>query len=374
MSVVRPTPSASSMPIVQPTPVRDRFAAWLGGAGTALLRLLPAEAAHDAGMEMLSRGVMDLLPAPAVGTLSAGMRVRLPGIGELPHPIGLAAGFDKNCRCPGAFGRMGFSFLEVGTVTPRPQPGNPKPRLFRQPEQYALINRMGFNSDGASTVSDRLGRLNWQHDRIPLGINCGKNKDTPVERALGDYLQVMATFKEQARYFVVNISSPNTPGLRDLATPAFIHGLADELGSLLPRVWVKIDPDMSRREFQALIGAIAERGLQGVILSNTHRVTYPEVGGQSGHPLMAPSTACLEWAYDVHRGTLPTIATGGILSGVDIFHKLARGAAAVQIYTALVYQGPWVVARLLTELAAELSLRGFATVQDAVGSYYRGDD
>jgi dihydroorotate dehydrogenase len=266
---------------------------------------------------------------------------------------------------------MGFSFVEIGTVTPRPQPGNAKPRVFRYPEQRALINRMGFNSEGAATVADRLGRRRWDHDKVPLGVNCGKNKDTPNERALSDFLQVLEATKDRARYFVVNVSSPNTPGLRELATPEFLHGLADETGPLLARLWVKLDPDLPRKEFQALIAVLVERGFQGVIVSNTHRVTFPEVGGQSGHPLMAPSTACLEWAYDVHRGELPMIATGGILSGADVFHKLARGALAVQIYTALVYRGPWVVAQLLTELAQELRLRGFATAQDAIGSYYQ---
>lgn len=344
----------------------------VGEWGTALLRILPPEAAHDVGMALLERGMMDKLPAPSLEPLVAGLRTRIPGIGELPHPFGLAAGFDKNCRAPGAFARMGFSFVELGTITPRPQPGNPKPRLFRLPDERAIINRMGFNSDGAATVASRLKVLKWDHERVPLGINCGKNKDTPVERAMSDFLQIVETFKDLARYFVINISSPNTPGLRELATPLFIGGLADELGSALPKTWIKLDPDMDRRYFQDLIEVIAEHGFQGVILSNTHRVAYPQIGGQSGHPLMCPSTTCLEWAHAVHGGSLPMIGVGGVLSGVDAFHKLARGALAVQIYTALVYRGPWVVARLLMELAAELSLRGFATVEDAIGSYYQG--
>jgi dihydroorotate dehydrogenase len=349
---------------------RHELAARLGSWGTAALRLLPAEAAHDVGMRLLAGGLMERLPAPFVAPLTAGCRVTVPGIGTLPHPIGLAAGFDKNCRAPGGFARMGFAFLEIGTVTPRPQPGNPKPRLFRYPEQRALVNRMGFNSDGAATVAERLRRLAWRHDEVPLGVNAGKNKETPPDRAITDFLQVIEAFRNDARYFVVNVSSPNTPGLRDLATPFFINCLADELGGLLPKAWVKIDPDMSRREFQALVETIAARGFQGVIVSNTHRVTTPEVGGQSGHPLMAQSTACLEWAHAVHRGQLPMIATGGVLSGADVFQKLIRGASAVQIYTALVYRGPWVVAQLLMELAAELTLRGFGSVDEAIGSYY----
>jgi dihydroorotate dehydrogenase len=230
---------------------------------------------------------------------------------------------------------------------------------------------MGFNSHGALTVSRRLAAMNWSHDRVPLGINCGKNKETPPDKALGDFLQVVEAFKELARYFVINISSPNTPGLRDLATTDFLNHLADELGHLLPRTWVKLDPDLDKKSLQALIEVISRRGFQGVILSNTHRVNWPEPGGLSGHPLLAASTACLEWAYEVHGGALPMIASGGILSGADIFQKIARGALAVQIYTALVYRGPWVVAMLLEELAQELKLRGFSCAEDALFSYYK---
>ncbi len=370
-SKLRPMSETAKIATITHVPPRGSLGSWVGGFGTAMLRLLPAETAHDLGMNLLAHGLLEHLPTPFIEPLTAGMGVDLPGIGSLAHPIGLAAGFDKHCRVPSAFARMGFSMLEIGTVTPQAQPGNPKPRLFRQPEQLALVNRMGFNSDGAATVADRLRRLNWRHDLVPLGINCGKNKNTPNERAIDDYLQVMAAFSDLAHYFVVNISSPNTPGLRELATPTFIQCLADEIGSLLPKVWVKLDPDMNRSEFQAMIEAIAERGFRGIIVSNTHRVVQPEAGGQSGHPLMALSTACLEWAYEVHRGALPMIATGGVLSGADIFQKMVRGASAVQIYTALVYRGPWVVQQLLVELAAELKLRGISHVQDIIGSYYR---
>jgi dihydroorotate dehydrogenase len=350
---------------------RQKLASWLGSVGTAALRLLPAETAHEIGMAVLQRRLLDWLPAPAVAPLAAGMSVVVPGIGALPHPFGLAAGFDKHARAPEAFARLGFAFLEIGTVTPQPQPGNPKPRVFRFPEQRALINRMGFNSDGAAAVAERLREKAWDHERVPLGVNCGKNKDTPLDRAIFDYLTVMEATDDLARYFVVNISSPNTPGLRELASPQFLNGLADELGDRrLPRTWVKLDPDLGRKDFQALIAVLAERGYQGVILTNTHRVNWPEPGGQSGHPLTALANTRLEWAHEVTQGRLPMIASGGVLSGIDAFEKLARGASAVQIYTALVYRGPWVVAQLLVELAAELALRGFAHVEDAIGSHY----
>ncbi len=349
---------------------QQRLAELFAYLGTGLLRLFPAELAHELGMWALERGVLNILPEPYLAPLPVGMRTVIPGVGELDHPIGLAAGFDKNARCPQAFARMGFSFIEVGTVTPKGQPGNPKPRLFRQSEQHALINRMGFNGDGSEAVAARIRSYKWPKERVPLGINCGKNKDTPADLAIDDYLRVITAFDELASYFVVNISSPNTPGLRDLATPEFIESLAYEVGSKAPKIWIKLDPDMERPYFQKMIAAITKQGFRGVILTNTHRVVYPEVGGQSGHPLMALSTACLEWAYAEHRGTLPMIASGGIFSGADVYAKLIRGAAAVQIYAALVYQGPWVVQRLLRELAAELKLRGFSHVRDAVGTYY----
>lgn len=353
-----------------PWPRRSLWSFRLSGWGTALLRLLPPELAHDLGLRLLRAGITDYFPRPELDTLAVGLKTTVPGLGVLPHPIGLAAGFDKNAYCPQGFARLGLSFIEVGTVTPRPQSGNPKPRLFRAPEERALVNRMGFNSDGALAVEARLKRLNWDHDAVPLGINCGKNKHTEPGRAVEDYLQVIETMRERARFFVINISSPNTPGLRDLATPEFLQELAMALGPYLPKVLVKLDPDRPKREFQELVHSVADQGYLGLVLCNTHRVEHPEPGGQSGHPLMAPSTTCLEWAHEVHRGMLPMLASGGILSGVDIFHKLARGASAVQIYTALVYRGPLVVYRMLYELAEELRLRGFACAGDAVGSFY----
>jgi dihydroorotate dehydrogenase len=338
--------------------------------GTAALRLLPAELAHDIGMWMLRKGVMDFLPAPQAQIYNTSLQTTVPGLGALDHPIGLAAGFDKNCLAPFGFARMGLSFIEIGTVTPRPQPGNPKPRVFRYPKERALINRMGFNSDGAETVAARLKKLKWNHDQVPIGINVGKNKQTPPEEAVLDYMQVIEAFRDLGSYYVVNISSPNTPGLRDLANPDFIEMLARHLGSLVSNTWVKLDPDMDKKLVQDNIEALGNHGYQGVILSNTHRVTWPEVGGQSGHPLTSQSNCCLEWAYEVHRGSLPMIASGGILSGADIYQKLARGASAVQVYTALVYGGPWVVAELQEQLSAEMNLRGVETVAEIIGSLY----
>lgn len=339
--------------------------------GTALLRLLPAEAAHDVGMWMLERDLLRFAPMPSYGPSLNGLSVNVPGIGDLAHPIGLAAGFDKNGRAPKGFARMGLSFLEVGTVTPRPQEGNPKPRLFRLDDQLGLINRMGFNSDGARRVEERLQKADWAHDPVPMGLNLGKNKETPIEVALEDYSMGLEIFGPYAKYFVINVSSPNTLGLRGLANEHFLKELGLRHKTLLPKLWVKLDPDMPKRDFQQLVKSLAEIGFQGLILTNTHRVEWPETGGMSGAALNAQSTACLDWAYEVTKGALPLIASGGIMSGQDVFQRIARGASAVQIYSALVYRGPLAVYWMLRELRAEMELRGFPFLSDVKASYYK---
>ena len=349
----------------------DKLAHRIGEIGTAFIRRFPAEFAHDLTMKLLERGVMRLLPQPLYHPEILGLGTQLPAIGELLHPIGLAAGLDKNCQAPTAFAGMGLAFVEVGTVTPRAQTGNAKPRLFRQCSQGGLVNRMGFNNLGAKEIAGRVANFKKQKGTPPLGVNLGKNKDTPIERALDDYVALIAVFAPLADYLVVNISSPNTSDLRSLAEEGFVRQLADASHNHLGKIWIKLDPDMGKAAMQKVINAIAASGFAGVILTNTHKVNYPTQGGQSGHPLMALSTACLEWAYEVHRGELAMIGSGGILSGVDIYQKVIRGAAAVQIYTALIYRGPWAALALMRELAEELKLHGFRCLKDAIGSYYR---
>jgi dihydroorotate dehydrogenase len=357
-------PSARALP-----PLSRVVSGAVGDLGTALLRWLPAETAHELGMKILRSGLLERIQPPS--TYVAGCRTQLPGLGELPHPIGLAAGFDKNAVAPGAFARLGFSFLEIGTVTPRAQEGNPRPRMFRLPGQRAIINRMGFNSDGAMTVARRLESLRWDLGRVPLGVNLGKNRDTPLDRAVHDFAQGVEVFKNLASHFIVNISSPNTPGLRDLATPSFIRELAEALDPVRHKTWIKLDPDMGRAAFSEVVESILNSGFVGIVLTNTHRVVHPETGGLSGHPLLLRSTTMLEWAWEVHQGRLPMIGCGGVLSGADVLEKICRGASAVQIWSALVWRGPWVVAKLLEELMDEMKLRGFATIQEAHGSHWR---
>lgn len=355
---------------LEPSDPKGKFTRWIGKAGTALLRRMPPEVAHRAGMKLLESGATKFLTTHAESLFDTDLSVSVPGIGRLIHPLGLAAGFDKNCECPGAFADLGFALIEVGTVTPYPQAGNPKPRLFRLPEQRALINRMGFNNDGAKIVSSRVARLNWDHDKVPLGINIGKNRNTAIDRALDDYMEAYQAFKGTCRYYVVNISSPNTPGLRDLASAEFLTTMASAFAREAQSAWVKLDPDMPKRQFQKVIETISDLGFPGIILTNTHRVEWPTAGGQSGHPLSVSSTKCLEWAWEVHKGQLAMIGCGGILSGSDIYEKIIRGASAVQIYTALVYRGPNVVAEMLEELSAELVLRGVRNIEDVFGTYY----
>ena len=338
-----------------------------------MLRCLPAEMAHAVGMAFLRRGVADFFLGPGEQRLITGLKVNIPGIGELDHPIGLAAGFDKNALAPTALARLGFAFLEVGTITPLPQPGNPKPRLFRLPEQRALVNRMGFNNDGASKVLERLNQLDWNHERVPLGVNVGKNKLTQPEHAAEDYLRCFELLRDQGQYFVFNVSSPNTPGLRSLANVDFLQYLAERLAGDVGRVWIKLDPDTEKQQYQKIVDTIAERKFQGIIVGNTRRVEKPEMGGISGHPLAVNAATCLEWAYEVHRGGLQMIASGGIMSGLDVYDRMARGASAVKIYTALVYRGPFVVASMLAELLGEMQQRGVSEIKDVVGTFYDGD-
>lgn len=349
------------------------FRETLGELSGGILRLLPPETAHDFGMKIMEYRMTRLLPKPKPTHAGINLRQEIEGLGPLAHPIGLAAGFDKNARALPGFYDLGFSFLEAGTVTPLPQPGNPKPRLFRRKGEASLINRMGFNNEGHRAVFERVKSLKLP---CPLGINLGKNKFTPPEKAISDYLRGIAQFKDIAQYLVVNISSPNTTGLRDLANPQFIKELASEVrlqfADTLPRIWIKLDPDMGKGHFQGIVKQITEESFGGLVLTNTHRVEWPESGGMSGHILSHLSSERLEWAYEVHKGKLPMIGCGGILSGIDIFHKMARGANAVQIYTALVYRGPWAVIQMLSEFEAEMKLRGMTDVSQLVGCHYEG--
>jgi dihydroorotate dehydrogenase len=337
-----------------------------------LLRALPPEAAHRLTLMGLAAGLGGRAPAPDPPILA----IRLWGR-DFPNPIGIAAGFDKDARAPDALLRRGFGFVEVGTVTPRPQPGNPKPRLFRLAEDAAVINRMGFNSGGLDRLAARLaGR-----DRAAgiVGVNLGKNRDSA--EAAADYAEGVRRAAGLADYLVVNVSSPNTPGLRDLQARAVLDDLLRQLiavraASTAPPLLVKIAPDLTPAERADIAEVALATGIDGIIIGNTTVARPPglkgrhaaEAGGLSGRPLLAPSTALLADLYRLTRGRLPLIGVGGVGSAEDAYAKIRAGASLVQLYTALVFAGPALLDRIKTGLALLLRRDGFAAVADAVGA------
>lgn len=279
---------------------------------------------------------------------------------NFPNPVGLAAGFDKNAVAIPAWEALGFGFVEIGTVTAQPQPGNPTPRIFRYPQQSALINRLGFNNDGADVIAARLRQLRESPRRpsIPIGVNLGKSKVTPLEEAPADYLYSFRQLHPVADYLVLNVSSPNTPGLRSLqehsALVALLRAISDENARLpAPKpILLKIAPDLSDESLQEIVGAVEEFRLAGLVATNTtldHSVlagATDETGGLSGLPLRARSTAVVRLLRS--RTRLPIIGVGGISDAASASEKFEAGAELLQIYTGLIYRGPG----LLREIAA----------------------
>jgi dihydroorotate dehydrogenase len=343
-----------------------------------LVRFFDPETAHGLTIRALRMGLVP--PQPRVTAPS--LEVALWGL-RFPNPVGLAAGFDKNAEVPDAMLRQGFGFVEIGSVTPRPQPGNPKPRMFRLTEDRAVINRMGFNNEGMDAVARRLeGRA-----RIGIvGANLGKNKDT--EDAAADYEKGAATLAPLADYMVINVSSPNTPGLRSLQGRDQLEALVGRTRAALdaavpdgkrPPLLLKIAPDLNDEDLADIAAVALAGGLDGLIVSNT-TIARPdwlrsdhvkETGGLSGAPLFVPSTAVLSRMYTLTEGKLPIIGVGGIASGSEAYAKIRAGASLVQLYSALVYEGPGLITRINRELVALLKRDGFASVADAVGADHR---
>jgi len=338
---------------------------WLG-----LLRRLPPETAH----RLAVRGVR-LAPALHLPR-SERLRARL-GPLDLPHPLGLAAGFDKNGEAVDGLLRLGFSFVEIGTVTPRPQRGNRPPRLFRLPEDEAIVNRMGFNNAGMERVAAGLAR---RRRRGVVGVNIGINRDSRDPAA--DYRRVYERLAPLADYVALNVSSPNTPGLRDLQTASrlrpILGALAEAqagLGASRP-LFVKIAPDLGQTELEALVETAVACGVTGLIVGNT-TISRPEglrsplsrePGGLSGRPLFALSTELLRRTARLARGRLCLVGCGGIFDGRDAYAKIRAGASVLQLFTALVYRGPRVIRTILEELEALLAGDGFARLEEAVGA------
>lgn len=284
---------------------------------------------------------------------------------EFPNPVGLAAGLDKNGECINAFSAMGFGFVEVGTVTPRPQPGNDKPRIFRIVEKNAIINRMGFNNKGVDYLVDQVKKANFKG---VLGINIGKNKDTPEENAKDDYIHCMRKVYDFASYITVNISSPNTPGLRSLqygdalnellsALKAEQKTLAQQYGKYIP-IAVKIAPDLSKDEIDSIAQSLIDNEIDGVIATNTTlsregvegQQHGDEQGGLSGAPVTEKSTEVIKLLSSALGGKLPIIGVGGIMSAQDAKDKLAAGASVVQLYSGFIYGGPDLVADIVNAI------------------------
>jgi dihydroorotate dehydrogenase len=339
-----------------------------------ILFRLDAEKAHRLAVRALS------LRTGAAPTADPKLAQRLWSL-DFPNPVGLAAGFDKNAECyRGALG-LGFGFVEIGSVTPRPQAGNPRPRLFRLPADRAVINRMGFNNDGMEAVAARLESRDRR--RGIVGVNLGKNKET-VDAA-ADYELGTARLGPLADYLVINVSSPNTPGLRALQGKEPLAELVgrtraarDRLANR-PALLLKIAPDLTEDDQRDIAEVALAEKLDGLIISNT-TIARPllaeakvatETGGLSGAPLFDPSTTLLGRMYRLTQGRLPLIGVGGIGSAREAYAKIRAGASLVQFYSAMVYEGPGLAARVAAGLPALLSADGFAHVKDAVGADHR---
>jgi dihydroorotate dehydrogenase len=352
---------------------------------------MDAESAHHLivdGMSAAAKvpGVNSILSATWGVKATPDLTVDLFGL-HFHHPVGLAAGLDKNAKAVSGFSRIGFSFLEVGTVTPKDQSGNELPRLFRLPSDEALINRMGFNNEGADVMARRLARIG-KH-RIPIAVNIGKNKVTANEDAAEDYRACIRKLYEYGDFFVVNISSPNTPDLRALQYGDELRSLLDAVreemeiqaerhGGLPKPILVKIAPDNSDEQLTYMAEAIAVSGMSGIIATNTtigreglSHANAVETGGLSGRPLTHRSTEVIRKLYSITQGKLPIIGSGGIFAADDAYDKIRAGASLVEVYTALIYRGPGVLKELHRGLRERLRKDGFTRITQAVGADHR---
>ncbi len=343
-----------------------------------LLFRLPTETAHEFGIEALRIG----LGTEFAQNFTA-KRFSQESFGEIErfglnfrNPLGVAAGFDKNGKVVNQLAALGFGFVEVGTVTFNPQKGNDKPRMFRLPEDNALINRLGFNNEGTLKVVERLKKLDRN---CIIGVNIGKNKDVPNEEATENYLKSFDLAHEVADYVVINVSSPNTPNLRELQKAENLEELLSELQkrntelSAKPLL-VKIAPDLSEAEIESIVGVVLTFNLSGIIATNTTvkrenlRTNVKEIGGLSGKPLQVRSNEVISKIYKFSNGKLPIIGVGGIFTAEDAFEKIASGACLIQTYTGFIYKGITFARNINSGLLNILNDRGFTNVDDAIGS------
>ena len=348
----------------------------LASALMPLIRSLDAETAHGLALKALNAGLAGADRGeddPVLATSALGLRFR--------NPIGLAAGFDKNAEAVAPLMRLGFGCVEAGSVTPRPQPGNPRPRMFRLEEDQGVINRMGFNNAGLEAYRARLAALPRPLPAV-LGANIGVNKEGAEPRR--DYPALYAALAPLADYVALNVSSPNTPGLRDLQGEAALIGILEAVAAVRggggPPLLVKIAPDLAEDALGPIVEACVAHGVAGLIVSNTtiarpetlrsrHRA---EAGGLSGQPLFERSTAMLRQVWRLSRGRLTLVGVGGVASGAQAYAKIRAGASLVQLYAGFAYAGPALIPRIKAELAALLRRDGFSGVADAVGVDARG--
>jgi dihydroorotate dehydrogenase len=343
------------------------------------LHVLDPEDAHNAAIKGLKAG----FGPREQGLDDPCLAVELKGL-QLKTCIGLAAGFDKNAEAPDAMLAAGFGFVECGTVTPLPQEGNPRPRLFRLTEDNAVINRMGFNNQGLEAFAARLQARRGRPGVV--GANIGANKDSPDR--IGDYVEGLRRLWRLADYFTINISSPNTPGLRDLQSGPALDELLERVAKARSEVemsdpllrarpmFLKVAPDLNDMQIIAICDAVARHGFDGVIAGNT-TLSRPdglrsrfkdEAGGLSGAPLTALSTRVVGDFHACAAGRFPIVGVGGVASGADAYAKIRAGACAVQLYSALVYRGPGLIGRIKRDLAARVRADGFVSVVEAVGA------
>ncbi|MBI1813883.1 MAG: quinone-dependent dihydroorotate dehydrogenase [Deltaproteobacteria bacterium] len=342
-----------------------------------LLFHLDAETAHHLAFRLLA--VAQPVLARRHAYSSAALRQDLWGL-TFPNPIGLAAGFDKDARLPRAWAGLGFGYAELGTITAQAQPGNPQPRIFRLASERALINRLGFNNAGAADAAARLSRLDRAQRHIPLGINIGKSRITPIERAVADYRECFRVLAPHADYIVINVSSPNTPGLRDLQGQQHLSELLTALqddNARLPQrrpLLVKLSPDMADDDLAAAVATIEALRGDGIVATNTtvrrDLLAQPtaEAGGLSGAPLRDLATHTVRRVHQLSGGRLAIIGVGGIFSAEDAYEKLRAGASLLQVYTGFIYQGPSLPIDLCRGLERLLQRDGKARVADAVGT------
>jgi dihydroorotate dehydrogenase len=335
-----------------------------------LLRRMDAERAHELALKALRLGLAGRDTAPD------DPRLAIDALGlHFTNPIGLAAGFDKNAVALAPLARLGFGLVEAGTVTPRPQPGNPRPRLFRLGEDAAVINRMGFNNGGIDAYLANLAR--YPRGRVPVGANIGINKEgAEPER---DYPALVAAVAPHADYIVINVSSPNTPGLRDLQGETRLRAILQAVAAGVPQrppLLVKVAPDLSEQGLAAIVETCIAERVQGLIVSNTTIARPPglrsaearQPGGLSGAPLFEAATTALRHAARQAAGRLVLIGVGGIASGAAALAKIRAGASLVQLYTGFAYHGPALIGRLKRELLAALLDQGFDRLSDAIGA------